>query len=58
MEKMKNESDSLFGNIEAIGDSNKSSKTCPKWDLKKLYEEGKISIRNLFYFEEEKWDSN
>lgn len=34
MEKIKIEIDSLFGDIEAVGDSNRSSKSLPKMGFK------------------------
>lgn len=52
MEKIKIEIDNLFGNIEAIGDSNKSSKSLPKMGFKKKKkdeEEGKTSMRDLCF---------
>lgn len=59
MEKIKIEIDSLFGDIEAVGDSNRSSKSLPKMGFKGGGEmrmrgrEDKYK-RSMFYFEEEK----
>lgn len=54
MEKIKIEIDSLFGDIEAVGDSNRSSKSLPKMGFKGGggrwgWEEGKTSIRDLCF---------
>lgn len=49
MEKIKIEIDSLFGDIEAVGDSNRSSKSLPKMGFNSWleYDDGK-HFHNLF----------